>query len=97
MAAHQKHIWGFGEKQAIPGYLYVSKNSNLLLTAIWILKSDYRFFYYMVFCDTVLLIQNRIIFLLTDDETVVLSNSYIIAIEKDVYQFSQSVAKQKNK
>ena len=55
--------------------------------------SDYRFFYYMV----VLVIQNSGIFLLTNRNTMVLSNSYIITIVKDVYQFSQSITRQKIK
>ena len=55
--------------------------------------SDYRFFYYMV----VLVIQNSVIFLLTNRNTMVLSNSYIITIVKDVSQFSQSITRQKIK
>ena len=55
--------------------------------------SDYRFFYYMV----VLVIQNSVIFLLTNHNTMVLSNSYIITIVKDVCQFSQSITRQKIK
>ena len=45
----------------------------------------------------VLLTQNSVIFLLTSHDTVVLSNSYIIAVVKDVDQFSQSIARQKIK
>ena len=45
----------------------------------------------------VLVIQNSIIFLLTNHDTVVLSTSYIITIVKDVYQFSQSIARPKKK
>ena len=45
----------------------------------------------------VLVIQNSIIFLLTNHDTVVLSTSYIITIVKDVHQFSQSVARQNMK
>ena len=41
--------------------------------------------------------QNSVIFLLTSHDTVVLSNSYIIAVVKDIDQFSQSIARQKNK
>ena len=41
--------------------------------------------------------KSSIIFLLTNYDTMVLSNSYIITRVKDVYQFSQSIAKQKNK
>ena len=32
-------------KKAIPGYLYSSKNSKIILICIWILKSDCRFFF----------------------------------------------------
>ena len=45
----------------------------------------------------VLVIQNAIIFLLANHDTMVSSNSYIITIVKDVYQFSQSIARQKIK
>ena len=33
-------------------------------------------------------------FLLTNHDTMVLSNSYIITVVRDVYQFSQSTARQ---
>ena len=40
------------------------------------------------------MIQSSIIFLLTNHDTMILSNSYIIIRVKDIYQFSQSIAKQ---
>ena len=46
---------------------------------------------------TVLVIQISIIFLLTNHDAIVLSNSYIITIVKDVYQFSQSIVRHKIK
>ena len=49
-----------------------------------------KFFFFLV-------IQNSIIFLLPKHNTVVLSNSYIITMVKDVCQVSQSIARQKNK
>ena len=45
----------------------------------------------------VLVIQNSIIFLLTNHDTMLLSEYYIITIVTDVYQFSKSVARQKIK
>ena len=45
----------------------------------------------------VLVIKDSIIFLLTNHYTMVLSNSYIITIVEDVYQFSQSITRQKIK
>ena len=45
----------------------------------------------------VLVIQNSVIFLLNNPDTMVLSNSYIITIVKDVYQFLQSIARHKVK
>ena len=35
-------------KREIPGHLYFSKNSKIILTWTWILKSDYRCFYEVV-------------------------------------------------
>ena len=32
------------KKKAIPGHLYFSKNSKVILICIWVLKSDYRIF-----------------------------------------------------
>ena len=37
------------------------------------------------------MIYSSIIFLLTNHDTMVLTNSYIITIVKDVYQFPQSI------
>ena len=50
MASHWKHIWSFGEKQQYlkKQHLYFSKTSRIILIHIWILKSDYKFFYKMV-------------------------------------------------
>ena len=45
----------------------------------------------------VLVIQNSVVFLLNNPDTIVLSNSYIITIIEDVYQFLQSIARQKIK
>ena len=45
----------------------------------------------------ILVIQSSISFLLTNHDTMVLSNSYIITVVKDVYRFPQSIAGQKNK
>ena len=45
----------------------------------------------------VLILKSSIIFLLTNHETMVLSNSYIITKVEDSYQFSQSIARQKIK
>ena len=46
----------------------------------------------------VLVLYNFIIFLLLNHDIMVLmSNSYVITIVKDVYQFSQSIARQKIK
>ena len=48
MIAHSEHIWNSGEKKAIPGHLYFSKNFKIILICIWILKNDYTFFCYIV-------------------------------------------------
>ena len=54
-------------------------------------KSDYRVFLLNgSFSDI-----EFIIFLLNNDDKMVLSNSYIITIVKDVDQFSQLIARQK--
>ena len=46
----------------------------------------------------VLVLYNFIIFLLLNHDIMVLmSNGYVITIVKDVYQFSQSIARQKVK
>ena len=45
----------------------------------------------------VLVIQNSIIFLLTNHDTMLLSEYYIITIVTDVYQFSQSIAREQIK
>ena len=45
----------------------------------------------------VLVIQSFIIFLLTNHDKMVLNNCYIITIVKEVYQFSQSIGRQKLK
>ena len=74
MVVHYKCIWSSGEKTAIPGHLYLKKKySKKILICICILKSDYRFFYEMV-----VLVIHSIIFLLTNHDTMVLSNSYIL-------------------
>ena len=45
-------------KKGILGHFYFSKNSKVILISIWILKSDFRFFYKMI----ALVIYNSIIF-----------------------------------
>ena len=37
-------VWSSGEKKITPGHLYFSKNFQIILICIWILKSVYRFF-----------------------------------------------------
>ena len=58
-------------KKAIPEHLYFSKNFKIIPVRIWILKSDYRFFYFILVSG----IPGSIIFdqLLTNHDTVVLS------------------------
>ena len=73
-----------------PLYLLIGHTDQIsnLQPLYWKVKSFFFFF---------LVIQNSIIFLLPNHNTVVLSNSYIITMVKDVCQVSQSIARQKNK
>ena len=61
-------IW---TKKAVLEHLHFSKNFKIIPICIWILKSDYRFFYLIL----VSVIQSSIIFdqLLTNHDTMVLS------------------------
>ena len=43
------------------------------------------------------MIENSIIFLFTNHDIMALNNNYIIIIVKDIYQISQSTARQKIK
>ena len=54
-------------------FIFKKKDSKKILICICILKSDYRFFYEMV-----VLVIHSIIFLLTNHDTMVLSNSYVL-------------------
>ena len=49
--------------------------------------------YQLSYQGSPLMIYNSIIFLFTNQDAMVLSNSYIIIIVKDIYQFSQSIAR----
>ena len=95
MTAHWKHTWSSGQKNKKFEHLYFSKNSKITLICIWIFKSDYRFFLLncsfgdnrnlLFFCWPIMM------------QWYEASNIYIITRVKDVYQFSQSIARQKKK
>ena len=72
-------------------FIFFKQIFKLILICTWMLKSDYRLFY-CSFGD-----MKFYYFLLTYHDTMVLCNSFIIKIVKDIYQFSQPIIRQKTK